>query len=210
LLAGYFRSRFIELGGHIDLEDAFADNATDFSAQIYKIKSMPQQPDFYYIAAMPYNAGNIVRQLRAAGVIGPILGGDGYDTPDIANIARNASDNVFFSTHALMDKQQGSEGIKRFIASYNKEYGHDPENAFAALGYDTVYLLADAISRAGSTDPGAIQKAIQETKDFAGITGTINYLNGVHVPQKDVTIIAIRDGGFTLADELMPEKVPAP
>lgn len=210
LLAGYFKNRFTELGGSIDLEDTFEDNATDFSAQIEKLKLMPKQPDFYYIAAMPYNIGHIVRQLRAAGISGPIMGGDGYDTPDLVSIAGNASDNVFFSTHALMDKQQGKEGIKRFITSYNKEYGHDPENAFAALGYDTVYLLADAISRAGSTDPEAIQKAIQDTRDFVGITGTISYPNGAHVPQKDVTIIAIRDGRFTLAAELMPEKVPAP
>jgi len=210
LLAGYFKSSFADIGGTIYLEDAFEDNATDFSAQIERLKALPKQPDFYYIAAMPYNIGPIVSQLRAAGISGPIMGGDGYDTPDLVSIAGNASDNVFFSTHALMDKQNGKEGIERFIASYNREYGHDPENAFAALGYDTVYLLADAISRAGSTDPAAIQKAIKDTEDFVGITGTISYPNGEHVPRKDVTIIAVKEGRFTLADEIVPEKVPAP
>lgn len=210
LLAGYFKSSFADLGGTIYLEDTFEDNATDFSAQIERLKALPEEPDFYYIAAMPYNIGPIVSQLRAAGISGPIMGGDGYDTPDLVSIAGNASDNVFFSTHALMDSQNGEEGIKRFIASYNREYGRDPENAFAALGYDTVFLLADAISRAGSTDPAAIQKAIQDTKGFSGITGTISYPNGEHVPQKDVTIIAVKDGRLTLADEIVPEKIPAP
>ena len=74
-----------------------------------------------------------------------------------------------------MDATGGTDGIKKFIAAYKTEYGHDPENAFAALGYDTMYLLADAIKRAGSTDPAAITKAIEATKDFPGITGKITF-----------------------------------
>jgi branched-chain amino acid transport system substrate-binding protein len=210
LLAGYFKTRFAELGGRILLEDTFDDNATDFSMQIDKLNALPEQPDFYYIAAMPYNVGLLVKQLRAAGYSGAIVGGDGYDTPDLVSIAGNASDNVLFSTHALMDEERGTEAIKRFIASYSREYGHDPENAFAALGYDAVYLLADAIKRAGSTDPAAIQQAIGETRGFVGITGAISYPNGEHVPRKDVTIIAVRDAKLTKAAEIMPEKVPAP
>ena len=54
-------------------------------------------------------------------------------------------------------RPNGTDGIKKFIAAYKAEYGNDPENAFAALGYDTVYLLADAIKRAGGTDSAADQ-----------------------------------------------------
>lgn len=210
LLAKYFKSRFMELDGKILLEDYYNDNATDFSAQVVKIKALPEQPDFYYIAAMPYNIGHMVKQLRNAGLTGPIVGGDGYDTPDLISIAGNASDNVFFSTHALMDVERGTERIKKFIAAYGKEYGHDPENAFTALGYDAIYLMADAILRAGSTDQNAVLKAIQDTRDFPGITGNISYPNGMHVPQKTVTIIAVKNGKFTLGAELIPKRVPAP
>ncbi len=210
LLADYFKSRFMELGGDIVLEDVYSDNASNFSAQIGRLKALPEQPDFYYIAAMPYSIGPIVKQFRQAGLDGPIMGGDGYDTPDIINIAGNASDNVFFTTHALMDAERGTNGIKRFIAAYNKEYGHDPENAFAALGYDAVYLIAEAVLRAGSTDPAEIHKAIQNTSDFQGITGRISYPDGVHVPQKSVSIIAIQNGKFTLAAEFEPKNVPPP
>ena len=90
-------------------------------------------------------------------------------------MAGAAADNVFFTTHALMDATGGTDGIKKFIADYKTEYGHDPENAFAALGYDTVYLLADAIKRAGTTDSAAVKAAIEATKDFPGITGTITF-----------------------------------
>ncbi|HNP72116.1 MAG TPA: ABC transporter substrate-binding protein, partial [Kouleothrix sp.] len=209
LLAGYFKARFTELGGTIALEDQYDDKATDFSAQIAKLKALSPQPSFYYIAAMPYNVGPVVKQLRDAGLTGPVLGGDGYDTPDLVNVAGKAADNVFFTTHALMDAQGGTDGIKKFIAAYNKEYGHDPENAFAALGYDAVYLLADAIKRAGSTDAGAIQQAIKATKDFPGITGKITF-GASNVPQKGVTIIGVKDSKLALAAEVVPEKVPAP
>jgi len=198
LLGGYFKSRFTELGGTIALEDSYDDKASDFSAQITKIKALSPQPDFYYVAAMPYNIGPLVKQFRDAGITGPIVGGDGYDTPDL------------FTTHALMDATGGTAGIKKFITDYKAEYGNDPENAFAALGYDTVYLMADAVKRAGGTDSAAVKSAIEATKDFPGITGAITFSADSHVPQKGVTVIAIKNGAFTLGAEVVPEKVPAP
>jgi branched-chain amino acid transport system substrate-binding protein len=210
LLGGYFKSRFTELGGTIALEDSYDDNATDFSSQITKIKALSPAPDFYYVAAMPYNIGPLVKQFRDAGITGPIVGGDGYDTPDLVKVAGAAADNVFFTTHALMDPTGGTDGIKKFITDYKAEYGNDPENAFAALGYDTVYLLADAVKRAGSTDSAAVKTAIEGTKDFQGITGAITFSPDSHVPQKGVTVIAVKGGAFTLGAEVVPEKVPAP
>jgi branched-chain amino acid transport system substrate-binding protein len=210
LLGGYFKSRFTELGGTIALEDSYDDNATDFSSQITKIKALNPAPDFYYVAAMPYNIGPLVKQFRDAGITGPIVGGDGYDTPDLVKVAGAAADNVFFTTHALMDATGGTDGIKKFITDYKAEYGNDPENAFAALGYDTVNLLVDAIKRAGSTDSAAVKSAIESTKDFPGITGAITFSADSHVPQKGVTVIAVKGGAFTLGAEVVPEKVPAP
>ena len=210
LLGGYFKSRFTELGGTIALEDSYDDKASDFSAQITKIKALSPQPDFYYVAAMPYNIGPLVKQFRDAGITGPIVGGDGYDTPDLVKVAGAAAENVFFTTHALMDATGGTPGIKKFITDYKAEYGNDPENAFAALGYDTVYLMADAVKRAGGTDSAAVKSAIESTKDFPGITGAITFSADSHVPQKGVTVIAIKNGAFTLGAEVVPEKVPAP
>ncbi|MEO8229415.1 MAG: ABC transporter substrate-binding protein [Chloroflexota bacterium] len=210
LLGGYFKARFLELGGTLALEDSYDDKATDFSAQITKIKALNPKPDFYYVAGMPYNIGPIVKQFRDAGITGPIVGGDGYDTPDLVKVAGASTSNVFFTTHALIDASIGTDAIKKFIAAYKAEFNNDPENAFAALGYDTVYLIADAIKRAGGTDSAAVKTAIEATKDFPGITGKITFAPGSHVPQKGVTVIDIEGGKFTLAGEVVPEKVPAP
>ncbi len=210
LLGGYFKARFTDMGGSLVLEDSYDDKATDFSAQIAKVKALPQQPDFYYIAAMPYNVGTVVKQFRDAGLTGPIVGGDGYDDPSWIEAAGAASNNVYFSTHALNDATAGTDAYKKFFAAYQKEYSHDPENAFAGLGYDSVYLLADAIKRAGSTDAQAIKTALENTKNFPGITGSITFSAASHVPQKGVTIIALKDGKYTLGAQVVPEKVPAP
>jgi branched-chain amino acid transport system substrate-binding protein len=211
LLGGYFKARFTapDIGGKIVLEDQYDDKATDFSAQITKLKALPQQPDFYYISAMPYNIGTIVKQMRDAGITGPIVGGDGYDDPSWVAAVGNASNNVYFSTHALNDANAGSDAYKKFFNAYKAEYGHDPENAFAALGYDSVYLMADALKRAGSTDPNALAAAIKATKNFPGITGSITYGDS-NVPQKGVTIIALKDGQYTLGAEIVPQQVAAP
>ncbi len=78
------------------------------------------------------------------------------------------------------------------------------------MGYDTVKLIADAIKRAGSADPKAIREALAQTKDLPGITGAITYQPGSQIPQKGVTVILVKDGVFTLAAEVVPQKVPAP
>jgi branched-chain amino acid transport system substrate-binding protein len=110
----------------------------------------------------------------------------------------------------MMDPVNGTDKVKAFIKAYNAEYGHDPESAFAALGYDAIYLMADAIKRAGSTDPAAIRDALANTKGFEGVTGTITYNPPSRIPQKTVAIIEIVNGKYTLAAEVVPEKVPAP
>ncbi len=208
LLAGYFKARFTELGGTIALEDTYEDKTTDFTPQITKLKALSTQPDFYFISALPQDIGPAVKQLRDAGLKGPVVSGDGADTPLLVEVAQEAADNTFFTTHTLIDKDNGTEGIKKFIAAYNKEYGRDPENAFAALGYDAVYLLADALTRAKSTDAQAIKKALEETRDFSAITGKITFAPGSHVPQKAVTIIEVKAKKFTFGGEFVPEKVP--
>lgn len=212
LLAKYFKQRFEELSGAGSLagEDTYQTGDKDYSAQITKIKALSPTPEFLYISALPDDIGTIVKQVRDAGITVPIVGGDGYDTPLLIQVGGPAAENVYFSTHSLIDPQGGTDAVKKFIKDYQAANGNPPDNAFAALGYDTVKLVADAIKRAGSTDAAAIIKALEETKNFKGVTGDITYSADSHVPQKGVTIIAVKGGKFTLGAEIVPQKVPAP
>jgi branched-chain amino acid transport system substrate-binding protein len=211
LLAKYFKERYTELGGTIALEDTYSQGDTDFSAQITRLKALSPQPQLLYVAALQASdAGAIAKQIRDAGITLPMVGGDGYDGPELVGVGGKAAENVFFTTHALISADKGTDKMKAFIKSYKTEYGNDPESAFAALGYDAIYLMVDAIKRAGSTDPKAIRDALATTKGFTGVTGTVTYQPGVRIPQKSVTIIAIVNGQYTLGAEVTPEKVPAP
>jgi len=210
LLGQYFKERFTELGGQIALEDTYQTGDKDFSAQITKLKALATMPDIIFISAGPDDVGVIVKQFRDAGMDKPIVGGDGYDTPLLVEIAGPGAENTYFTTHSLMDPDLGTDAVKKFITAYQAEYNTPPENAFAGLGYDTVKLLADAIKRAGSDDPKAILEALKSTKDFPGITGSITFPPGSRIPQKGVTMILVKGGKFTLAAEIVPEKVPAP
>ena len=210
LLGKYFKERFTELGGSVALEDTYQTGDKDFSAQITKLKAAAALPDVLFISSGPDDIGTIVKQFRDAGIDKPIFGGDGYDTPLLVQIAGKGAENTYFTTHSLMDATLGSDAVKKFIAAYQAEFKTPPENAFAGLGYDTVKLIADAIKRAGSADPKAIREALAQTKDLPGITGAITYQPGSQIPQKGVTVILVKDGVFTLAAEVVPQKVPAP
>jgi branched-chain amino acid transport system substrate-binding protein len=210
LLGKYFKERFTELGGQVVLEDSYQTGDKDFSAQITKLRGLKAKPDLLFISSGPDDVGTIVKQVRDTGVKAPIMGGDGYDTPLLVEVAGAGAENVYFTTHSLMDAGLGTEAVKKFIAAYQAEYKTQPENAFAGLGYDTLKLLADAIKRAGSADPKAIRTALQATKGFAGVTGAISYQEGSRIPQKGVTVILVKGGKFTLAQEVVPKKVPTP
>lgn len=201
-LARFFKERWQSKGGAIVLEDVYNSGDTDFSAQIARVRALNPPPDVIFISAIPNEAGITTRQFREAGLTQPILSGDGFDTPLIGEVAGDLADDVYFSTHASLDNE--SNVVQSFVSAYEKAYGRKPENAFAALGYDTMNLIADAIRRAGSTNPAAIRDALATTKDFQTVTGVISYPEGQRKPIKSVTIIRVQDGVYSFVTEIRP------
>lgn len=199
----FFQARFIANGGEIVLEDSYKSGDTDYSAQIARLQALPTQPDVLFVAAIPNEAGIITQQIRAAGFTQPIVSGDGYDTPLVAEVAGDNSKDVYFSTHVSLESQD--EVVQNFVKAYTEEYGTPPENAFAALGYDTMNLIADALKRAtDDTDPSSIRDALASTQDFVAVTGTISYPDGVRKPVKSVTIMRIVDEMSTFVKTIQP------
>jgi len=198
----FFQERFTENGGEIVLEDSYQSGDTDYSAQISRLRALPEQPDVLFVSAIPNEAGIITQQIRAAGLTQPILSGDGFDTPLVAEVAGENADDVYFSTHVSLDSD--AEEVTSFVEAYEAEYGNPPENAFAALGYDTMNLIAAAIEKAGEASPEAIRGALAETQDFAAVTGTITYEGESRKPTKSVTIIQVQDGKSSFVSEVTP------
>jgi branched-chain amino acid transport system substrate-binding protein len=196
LLAGYFKDRYLDLGGKIIME-AFV-NGSDL--RNLSLAIVDERPDMIYLAAGPEEAGAVIEVMRRGGIESPVFGGDSFDSPALR---QKGMGRVVFSTHALLDERSTSTGD--FVRAYRAEYGYPPENAFSALGYDTVNLLAEAIDRAGSGDPQAIHEALANTSGFRGVTGEISYQSGNRIPKKDVTMILLTDGEIAGSEILTPE-----
>jgi branched-chain amino acid transport system substrate-binding protein len=208
-LSKYFTARYTEEGGKMLLEDTYKSGDKDFSAQFTKIKNLQPQPEFVFVSAVPDDIGTIVKQARDQGVNLPIVGGDGYDTPLLVEVAGpDKSANVFFSTH--LGVYGDDPTAAKFRDAFKTEYGQEPQSVFAALGYDGINLVADAIKRAGSTDHKAIRDALAATKGWKGSSGEITYPPGERIPSKSVALIEVKDGKFNLLDVVVPAKIPEP
>jgi branched-chain amino acid transport system substrate-binding protein len=191
-LARFFRERFVARGGTIAGRLSYALGERDFASAMAQIRAHQPAPDVLFFSGLPSEAGPLVRQAREAGLTQPILSGDGFDTPLIGQEAGALADDVYYATHVALDSPRPR--IRRFVAAYRKRYGRRPENAFAALGYDTMRLIVNAIRRARSPEPGAIRRALAATRGFAMTTGTVSYAPGRRVPVKPVAILRVQDG----------------
>lgn len=188
-LAAAFVKQFTADGGTVVGEEAFVANDTDFNAILTRLKS--QTFDVIYLPGYYNEAGLIIKQARALGVKAPVLGGDGFDSPKLAELAgASALNDVYFTNHySSIDKDPK---VTAFIEAYKKKYNADPD-AFNALGYDLAKFVADAVGRAGELTGEAVQKAMASTKGFSGVTGTFD-MDANHNPVKSIVVIGLKDG----------------
>jgi len=197
LLAVFFRRSFEAAGGTVTSTDFFKLGQKDLSLLTKNLKDFAPDAQAVFVSGNPLDAPPTVDQLRKSGFRGPILSGDGFDTDLITAVSKpEFADHVYFATHAYRGDTRPE--VLAFIDAYKKEYGKEPENAFAALGFDAVNLIADAISRAGAADPKKIADALLATRDFKGVTGTISYSRLSRVPVKPVSIVGIRNGAYAV------------
>jgi len=180
-----FKAKFEEMGGTIVAEESYATGDKDFNAQLTSISS--SAPDVLFIPDYYSTVSLIAKQVRSQGMTIPMLGADGWD-----EIVNNAGDEVvgcYYSNHYSPDADDPE--VKAFVEKYTELYNVAP-NALAALAYDATYILADAIEKAGSTDPAAIQAAMMET-DKKFVTGQISF-DEKRNPVKSAVMVEIVPG----------------
>jgi branched-chain amino acid transport system substrate-binding protein len=203
-LSKFFKERFTKLGGEVILEDFFMMGDKDFSAQIARMKNAKTKTDAIYDSAIPNEAGLTVKQIREAGLDLPIVSGDGFDTELVVTVpGEKMANGVYFSTHTYREDTRPE--VLAFIEAYKKEYGREPENAFAALGFDAVGLIADGIRRAGTTEGKALRDALAATKGYKAVTGEITYARPSGVPVKGVSVISVQNGKYKVEEVWHPK-----
>lgn len=197
-LAKYFEDGFTAHGGKVIVEQNYSGGDKDFNAQLTAIKAA--NPDGIFVPGYYTEVGLIALQARQLGINVPLFGGDGWMSFQLVPIGGKALEGDYFSTHFTPD--QDSPVVQNFVKKYQQKYNGLPD-CMAALGYDSAMILADAIKRAGSTDPAKIRDAIAATKDFAGVTGTIS-IDADRNASKSAVIVTIKDGQFKYVTTIAP------
>jgi branched-chain amino acid transport system substrate-binding protein len=198
-LAKFFKEAYTKGGGSIIGEEAYLQKDKDFKALLTKIKAM--NPEVIYLPGYYEEVGLIAKQARELGIMLPIVGGDGWDSPKLVEIGGAASMNqTYFTNH--YSPEDSSAASKKFVDAYKKDYGVMPD-AMAVLGYDAAYVMADAIKRAGAVDSAKIRDALEKTKDFPTVTGSTT-LNDSHDAVKSAVIIEMKDGKMVYKTTVKP------
>jgi len=198
-LGQFFKETFIKNGGTIVAEEAYLAKDTDFKSTLTKIKAT--NPDIVFVPGYYQEVGMIVKQGREIGIKAAILGGDGWDSAKLPEIAgAEALNNTFFANHYSPD--DNSPAIKTFVDAYKAEYGETPD-AFAALSYDATMMIIEAIKRAGSEDTVKIKDELAKTKDYQAVSGVIT-LNDTHDAVKSAVVIEMKDGKQTFKEKVNP------
>jgi len=197
-LAEYFEKTFRALGGEIVAVQKYSGADTDFRAQLTAIRAA--SPDALFLPGYYVAAGLVARQAKELGVTTTLLGGDGFEAPQLLEIGGAAMEGVYYSTHFATENT--GEASRAFVAAYTRRHGSAP-NGLSALTYDAVKLAADAMRRAGTTDPGPLRAALAATKDFPGVTGRTT-INASRDADKEAAIITVKHGKLTFVETIRP------
>ncbi|MHC1691956.1 MAG: ABC transporter substrate-binding protein [Sphaerochaetaceae bacterium] len=167
------KASFEARGGKISIAETAQIGDKDFKTQLTKIKAA--NPDAIYIPNYTAEMAQILEQASQLGVKIPFLSCDGFSNPEIYDLAGNYTNGVVYVGPTQV---AASEAYNNFVAKYNKTYNVAPDS-FATNAYDAAYVLFAAMEKVyketGKFDRKAIRDAFAATKDFAGVTGKINF-----------------------------------
>ena len=176
-----FKAAFTKLGGQVVSDQSYQAADADFRTPLTTIKGL--NPDILFVPGYYNNVGVIAKQAREVGIKVPLMGGDGWESPDLVKGAGGpggALEGCYYTNHSAMDNPDPV--IQNFVKTYKAKYGTAVPGALSALGYDTVKLIVDAMHRAGKPADGdysapayrtKVRDALAVTKDFPAVTGRI-------------------------------------
>ncbi len=172
----------------------FQKGQADYKAQLTKIASM--KPDAVLCSALYNEGGVILAQARKMGLKVPFVGGNGFNSPKVIEIAKEAAEGLIVATPWFGEKNDPK--VKAFSAKYEKAYGKKPDQ-FAAQAYDAYYIMTNALKAAGTPDRAKLRDALAATKNFQGVVGNFSF-----DAERDVvmtpSVLIVKGGKFAIFD----------
>lgn len=173
----------------VDKESSSSADDTEYSAQLQKIQASGAEllyAPYYYSVAGPY----IIPQARSVGFEGYVMGPDGYDGLKLTG-DKSQYNKTYYTTHYSADDNTNTK-VQDFIKSYKSKNNAEP-NTFAALGYDTIYMIKQAIEKAGENATREDVRNAVAGMTFDGVTGKFT-MDKSGSPTKSVTVLEMKDG----------------
>jgi len=195
-----FNEEFKRLGGNVVADNfTYTQKDTDFRSLLRKVKA--SDPDVVFLPGYYSEVGLILKQAREMGMNMPFLGGDGWDSPKLQELAGpNGIKGNYISSHFSPDDTDPK--VQTFVKKYVERFNAKP-GAMAALGYDAILVIADALRRAGSADPASLQKALSATVGFEGVTGAIT-IDANRNAQKSAVVLETTATGNIFKQKVNP------
>jgi branched-chain amino acid transport system substrate-binding protein len=203
-LTEFFELSFAKLGGQEVSKQSYTQGDADFRGQLSALKGT--EPDVIYLPGYYGDIAIIAKQARQLGLTQPLLGGDGWDAPELWSLAGDSINGSYISNHYSVEDP--SPAIQKFVQDYKLQSGNLLPDAHAALAYDAMRFLVEAIQRAG-TDGPKLRDALAATKNFPGITGVIS-MDKDRNAVKPATVLKLEDGKYIYLETIQPEVLATP
>ncbi|MFN3683849.1 MAG: ABC transporter substrate-binding protein [Fimbriimonadaceae bacterium] len=202
-LSNSFRKHFEQLGGKIVGEEFYETKQTTFTGQLTNLKA--KNPDGLFLSGYFPEVGPIVKSAKAAGLNVKFLGGDGWDSKEILNSGGEAIVGGFFCNH--YNNKDSRPQVQHFLKRWKEKVGGEPGTTMAALGYDAMAVILDALKRCQSYDSKSLAAAIEETENFPGVTGDLTLKGQNGNPRKRALVVEVRPlpDGFVMRKAIEPK-----
>ena len=198
-LARAFSREFGRLGGEVVVRENYREGEVNFARLLEAMQA--RQVDLCFVPGQPREAALLAHGVRPLDL--PLLGGDAWDTPELYEIGGEALDGALFTSHYALEAD--SPANRAFLAAYRARFGAPDPTAItvAALGYDTVLLLAEAIRAAASAEPAAVREALGRLPAFTGATGSMRPDQEGNM-RKSLFLYRVQDGRPRFVKEIQP------
>lgn len=191
-LANAFEKQAGEL--ELDIVDrlSFYSGSSELGQLKYKWENL--QYDGIFIAKSNPEGAQFIAELRKANINVPLYAGNAVDTLDLIKIAgEKAAEGMVIGS--FFNPEGSRKKINNFITDFRNTYG-EPPTQYSAQGYDSVYLLVEAIKRAGITVPEKVASSMRTIKNWEGVAGFHQFdENGEDIGDL-VVMKVVTNGGF--------------
>jgi len=187
-IAEVFRDAFLRMGGKVLAYESYGKDDVDFSALLTKVKAA--KPEVLFLPDYYNKVGLIAKQAKETKLNVTLIGPDGWDSPELVNVAGDAIEGGYFSNHYSPEDTRPE--VVNWVKKYKEKFQQTPD-ALGTLAYDATNMLLEAIRKANSGDPGKIRDALASLSGFEGVTGKFT-MDENGDPIKSAVIIRIQGG----------------